>query len=353
MNRSLALAAPGDRRLDWMVLRWTLIVAGTTALALGVWQISGVLLLFFGAVLFAIVLRTAARPLSRHTRISEGFAVGLTVLLMLGLFAGIAALFGTTVSSEFRDLSSRIPSAIRLVEDQLGFKHLYDKLIDQLGSSSLSIFKNITSLVLTTFNAAANALVLLIAGVFIALKPSLYRRGLLLLFPQASRERIDKTFDHTASALEYWLLGQLVSMTLVGLLTGIALSIIGLPSTFALGLIAGLTEFIPLLGPILGGIPAIFVAAAEGPSQVLWTFVAILAVQQVESNMITPIVQRKAVSLPPALTLFAVLAFGALFGAMGVLFATPLAVVAYVIVTDLYVRDALGEDVATPGDKSA
>lgn len=164
---------------------------------------------------------------------------------------------------------------------------------------------------------------------------------------------MDRTFGHIGGALENWLLGQLVSMTLVGVLTGIALSIIGLPSTFALALIAGLTEFIPLLGPILGGIPAVLVASGEGSSQVLWTLAAILAVQQIESNMITPIVQRRAVSLPAALTLFAVLAFGALFGTMGVLVATPLAVVAYVAVTDLYVRDALGEDVQVPGTTRA
>ena len=105
---------------------------------------------------------------------------------------------------------------------------------------------------------------------------------------------MDRTFGHIGGALENWLLGQLVSMTLVGVLTGIALSIIGLPSTFALALIAGLTEFIPLLGPILGGIPAVLVASGEGSSQVLWTLAAILAVQQIESNMITPIVQRKS-----------------------------------------------------------
>jgi predicted PurR-regulated permease PerM len=339
-----------NRRVsDWSVFSRTLIVIGTIGLALALWQASSVLLLSFGAVLFAIVLRAAAKPIARHTWLSDGAAVGLVVFLILCLFLGIAALFGSTISSQFSDLSSQIPSSLGALEGQLGVKDLSRKISSQLGSGSLSIFQSISNIALSVFNAAANALVLVIAGVFIALKPSLYRRGLLLLFPKTNRARMDRTFGHIGGALERWLLGQLVSMTLVGILTGIALSIIGLPSTFALALIAGLTEFIPLLGPILGGIPAVLIASGEGFSQVLWTLAAILAVQQIESNIITPLVQRRAVSLPAALTLFAVLAFGAIFGTMGVLLATPLAVVAYVAVTDLYVCDALGEDVHVPG----
>ncbi len=349
--------APTDeksaRAFDWTIFRRTLIVIGTIALALAIWQTVNVFLLAFGAALFAIVLRAAARPISHHTGLSDGWAVGLTVFLILCLFLGMAALFGTTISSQFSDFSTRIPNSLGALDDQLGVKGLSQKITEQLGSSSFSIFKNFTTIALSVFNAAADALVLVIAGVFIALKPALYRRGFLLLFPKTNRERMNRTFEHIGNGLQQWLLGQLISMTLVGVLTAIALSIIGLPSTFALALIAGLTEFIPLLGPILGGIPAILVASGEGTSSVLWTLVAILAVQQIESNMITPIVQRKAVSLPPALTLFAVLAFGALFGAMGVLVATPLAVVAYVAVTDLYVRDALGENVAVPGSPAA
>ena len=270
-----------NRASDWSVFRCTLIVIGTIGLALALWQVSSVLLLSFGAVLFAIVLRAAARPITHHSGLSDGPAVGIVVFLILCLFLGMAALFGSTISSQFFDLSTRISSSRRRVARTLGVKDLSQKIMDQLGSSSFSIFKDITNIALSVFNAAANALVLVIAGVFIALKPSLYRRGLLLLFPRTNRTRMDRTFGHIGGALENWLLGQLVSMTLVGVLTGIALSIIGLPSTFALALIAGLTEFIPLLGPILGGIAAVLVASAEGCSQVLWTLAAILAVQQI------------------------------------------------------------------------
>ncbi len=224
-----------NRRVsDWSVFRRTLIVIGTIGLALALWQASSVLLLSFGAVLFAIVLRAAARPIARHSWLSDGAAVGLVVFLILCLFLGIAALFGSTISSQFSDLSSQIPSSLGALEEQLGVKDLSRKISSQLGSGSLSIFQSISNIALSVFNAAANALVLVIAGVFIALKTSLYRRGMLLLFPKTNRARMDRTFGHIGGALERWLLGQLVSMTLVGT-----------PSTFALALIAGLTGLQP------------------------------------------------------------------------------------------------------------
>lgn len=342
-----------EQTSDWTVFRRTLIVIGTIGFALALWRISDVLLLAFAAVLFAILLRAAARPLALHTGLSDGLALGVTVFLIVCLFVGTVSLFGATISSQLSDLSSRLPSSVKVLEEQAGINNLFQQIWDQLGSSSFSIFQSLTNVVRSLVNAAADTLVLIIASIFIAVKPSLYRRGVLLLFPKAERRQLEKTFDHIANALEQWLFGQLISMVLVGILMAIALSIIGLPSPFALALIAGVAEFIPLLGPILGGILPLIVAFGEGSTTVLWTLVVIVVIQQIESNMITPIVQRRIVSLPPALTLFAVFVFGALFGVMGLLFATPLTVVGYVAITDLYVREALGEDVAVPGEKDA
>jgi predicted PurR-regulated permease PerM len=338
---------------DWTVLRRTLIVIGTIALALALWQIANVVLIAFGAVLFAIILRAAARPISRYTGMSDGLAVGLTVFLILCLVLGILAFFGATIGTQFSELSARIPTSLGAIDERFGVKGLSAKITEQLGSSSFHIFQNLTNIALSALNAGAAALVLVVAGVFIALKPNLYQQGALLLLPKTSRARVEETLSHIGAGLQQWLLGQLLAMALVGALTAIAFSIIGLPSTFALALIAGFAEFVPLLGPVLGGIPALLIASGEGVSAVLWTLGALVTVQQIESNLITPLVQRRTVSLPPVLTLFAVLAFGALFGAMGLLLATPLAVVAFIAVTDLYVREALDEDVPVPGSQEA
>jgi len=111
------------------------------------------------------------------------------------------------------------------------------------------------------------------------------------------------------------------------------------------------TDFVPIVGPIFGAVPAVLLGFSISPTTALWVIALYLLIQQIEGNVVQPIVQRRAVDLPPALTLFALVAFGVLFGPLGVVFATPLAVVALVAVKQLYVSDILGEKVHVPGEK--
>jgi predicted PurR-regulated permease PerM len=125
---------------------------------------------------------------------------------------------------------------------------------------------------------------------------------------------------------------------------------IGMPSALALGFLAGLSEFVPIVGPILSAIPALLLAFSEGGNMVFWVAGLYLLIQQLEGNVIMPLVQRKTVDLPPVVALFALVALGILFGPLGVLLGTPLTVVLYVAVNQLYVRDTLGEDAEIPGE---
>jgi predicted PurR-regulated permease PerM len=136
-------------------------------------------------------------------------------------------------------------------------------------------------------------------------------------------------------------------MMLVFVLTGLGLWAIGLPAALALALLAGLAEFVPLVGPIVATIPALLIALSVGLETALWTLLLYIAIQQVESNVLIPLVQRRVVELPPVVTLFAVVAL--LFGLLGVLFATPLAVVVLVAVKKLWVHATLGEPTNLPG----
>jgi predicted PurR-regulated permease PerM len=142
-------------------------------------------------------------------------------------------------------------------------------------------------------------------------------------------------------ALGRWAGGQIMAMIGVGTLSGLAFWAIGLPSPLALGIIAGLTNFIPLLGPILGATPALLFALAIDPVTALWTVGAVIVIQQVEGNVLTPLLQQQAVSLPPAATVFALVVFGVLFGWLGIVLAVPLAVAVMVLVEKLWVKQAL------------
>jgi predicted PurR-regulated permease PerM len=192
-----------------------------------------------------------------------------------------------------------------------------------------------------------------IAGLYIASAPKTYRTGLVKLFPPSQHERVESSLDATGRALKLWLVSQLIAMTCVGVLTAFSLWLIGVPYYFALGLIAGLVDFIPFIGPIIGAVPAILIAFTVDGNTVLWTILAFVVIQQIEGNVIFPIVERRVVAVPPALALFAIVAAGAIFGTLGVIFGFPLAVVAFVLVKKLYVRETLGESTPVPGEKEA
>jgi predicted PurR-regulated permease PerM len=159
--------------------------------------------------------------------------------------------------------------------------------------------------------------------------------------------------EESETALRLWLRGQLIAMVVVGLLTGIGLWLLGLRSALVLGLLAGLLEFVPFLGPFLAAVPAILLALAVSPDLALWVLLLYVGVQQIEGYVLTPMVQQYAVELPGVILLFSLIGFGILFGMLGVILAAPLTVVCYVLVKRLYVIEALHTPTPIPGeDKS-
>jgi predicted PurR-regulated permease PerM len=156
--------------------------------------------------------------------------------------------------------------------------------------------------------------------------------------------------DESENALRLWLKGQLLAMLVIGVMTGTGLWLLGVPSWLVLGILAGFFEFIPFAGPILSAIPAVLIALVQSPELALWTALMYVFVQHSEAYLIQPLIQQYAVDVPAVVLLFSLLAFGVLFGAIGVLFAAPLTVVTYVLVKRLYVREALGTPTPIPGE---
>jgi predicted PurR-regulated permease PerM len=156
-----------------------------------------------------------------------------------------------------------------------------------------------------------------------------------------------------ARALRLWLLGQLAVMVAVGLLIGLGLWLVGLPTPLALGLLSGLAEFVPYVGPVLAAVPGVLLGLSAGPAMGLYALVVYVVVLQVEGNVIVPLVAREVLSLPPALVLFAVMAAGLVLGPLGLLLAAPLTVLGVVAVSRLFVRDMLDTPVQVPGERGA
>ncbi|HYH19970.1 MAG TPA: AI-2E family transporter [Azospirillum sp.] len=337
----------GDRAF----VRRCLIALALAALAFLLWRASSVLLLVFGAVVVAVVLRAAADLVARRTPVPERWSLAVAGLAILALLALAALLFGSQIAAQGGRLVQQLPSTLQSVMQQWGLAGSLDQMLQGRGSGlSGDILSRIGSLGMTVVGALADLLLMVVAGAFLASDPRLYRRGLVKLFPPREHERVEDALLDAGRALRLWLAGKLATMALVAVLTAALLWLAGVPSPLALGLLAGLAEFVTFVGPLVAGAIILIAALAKGTTTLIWAFVAVVAIQQLESNVITPLVQRRAVDLPPAIALFSVLAFGVLFGSLGLLFGVPLAVVAYVLVKKLYVRETLGEATRVPGE---
>jgi predicted PurR-regulated permease PerM len=327
-----------------------LLVAGLVLLA---WQLADVLLLGFGGVLVAVLLRSLAKALSRRTPLPVGAALALVVVGLVLAGTLLITLLGPEIAVQFELLWRSLPEAWDRVEQTLGRygwgRALLERVSGAGGQPRGGVLSAITGTVQTVFGAVADALLVFVVGLFLAADPSLYRRGLARLVTPARRSRAFEVLDVLGKALRRWLLGQFVAMACVGAITAAGLMLIGVPLALALGLLAGLLNFIPYLGPILSAIPAILIAFAQSPGDALNTVLLFVFIQNIEGYVLTPMLQKRAAALPPALTILTVVALGTLFGIYGVLFATPLLLAIMVLVEMLYVEDVLGDRVEVPG----
>ena len=333
-------------------IRRVLIVIALTGLVFIAWTLRTLLLMLFGAVVVATVFRAVADRIARLTRCPQRLSVVISILVVLGTVAGLIALFGAQVVNQVDTLRETLPLAWRAFEQRVGDLGLGQQLaslaesVTAPGSTSLSAFGRT---ILSLGGGIADVLVVIVAGIFLAAQPRLYATGAITLVPPAKRALALEAMTESEHALRLWLRGQLIAMVVVGTLTGLGLWALGMPSALTLGLLAGILEFIPFAGPVLSAIPALLLALAASPDLALGVLLLYLAVQQFESNVLTPLVQQYAVDVPGVILLFSVLAFGALFGVIGVLLAAPLAVVTYVLVKRLYIVEALHTPTPIPG----
>ena len=337
-----------DAHPNGVFVRRVLIVLAIAACAALVWILSDIILLVFASVLLAVVLRSVAAFLSKHTGAKGAWALVIAGLAIVTIVAVILTVFGTQLRGQLDTLGSQLQSVKQAVAKYFDI----GTMKDFLGKSSLgSLFVRAVSWGTTAIAAVVSLLLVVVGGIYMAANPTPYREGLIALSPPAWHARFRETLDDAGTALQLWLRAQLLAMLIVGVLVGGGAWLLGIPSSIALGLIYGLLEFVPLLGPIVGAIPILLVAAGQSWELALWALGLVVVVQQVEGNVIMPLVSGRAVQLPPAVALFAVVAFGVVFGPLGLVLGYPLAVVADVAIRRLYVREILGERVEIAAEK--
>ncbi len=345
-------ARPTGDRFDREFVKHTFVVVAivlSVATVLGlIWYAADVFLLIFAGVLLAVFLRGLSDPLSKNTGINAGWSLTIVVLGLCVLIGVGGWLIAGQVAAQFDQLAESVPSSMAKLEQYLRQYAWGRKLLEraplanQLILGRTDVLTRVTGAFSTLLGIATTVGIVLFVGIYLAVDPGLYRRGLVRLNPLNKRSRAEEVCDAVGHTLRWWLLGRLFSMVVVGIATTVGLWLLGIPAPIALGFITFLLVFIPYLGPILAAVPALL-SALSLPDAMEPVYVGLLylGIELLEGYLLTPFVQARTVGLPPAFTLTAQVLMGVLMGIPGIMLATPLAAVALVLVKMLYVEDIL------------
>jgi Predicted permease len=335
-----------------------MITALLVLLLLMVWYLAHVLLLVFGGLLVAVFLRGLADFVSSHLRIRHGVALLVVILGLLGVLIVTGRLMAPQVSLQLRELGEALPESLGQLEQKLRQYEWGARIADELArdegllAAGRQSFTRLGGLFTGLLGVLGQAVFVLVVGLYFAVRPEPYLRGIVRLLPRSGRERACHVLSALRHTLLWWLVGQATVMIFVGVAVTIGLALLGIPMALALGILAGLLDFVSYIGPIAAAVPAVLVALVQSPADALYVIVLYVIVQQVEGYVVAPIVQSRAVHLEPAVSITAQVALGLLVGPIGVLLAIPLTAAGLVVVKMLYLEDTLGErtDVAGADD---
>ena len=345
-------------------LAWSIAVGGIgvalfVALLVFAWHFAATLFLIFAGMLLGVALHAMSGLLGRIVPLPQPVRLAIVCLALLAMLSGIVFLGGTTIAQQATILSNTIKSQLTTVKTFLESHGVDTSFFDlssfaaqpntpdspapaaaphglpsasAIASSGGAILGQTFKVLLGTVSAVGNFFIVLFLGLALAVQPSVYHDGLVFMVPAKYRDRATVIIDRIGYTLERWLIAQIITMAAVFLVTWIGLAIIGIPSSFILGIQAGLLAFIPTVGAILGGLIVVLASLASGWVAGLSAFILFLGVHALESYVLTPIIQRQALDIPPA-TLFAFqILLGVVFGIWGLALALPLMAIAKVMI---------------------
>lgn len=370
-------------RTSWRsadILRAAAIVAALYVILKLLWFANEIVIVAFLGTLFGVAVAAGVDRLERF-RISRGFGAAFVVITFLMVVYALGSFVAPTIAQQGHELKQRLPDAVERFEGWLNQRNpalvssllgadttqaadtaqasaqaapndttqvhagpssrLRENLGKKLAGSAHYLFPFLTS----TVEMVAGLLLILMMSVYIGADPATYRNGILHLFPKRKRKRIGEVLAAMATQLRKWLVTQLIAMLVIGSVSAIALLILGVKAPFALGVIAGLLEFVPTVGPILSAVPAIAMGFLDSPEKALYVGLAYLVIQQLEGHLLIPLLMKGGMDLPPVLTIVTQGLMALLFGFLGLLIAVPLLAAVIVPVKMLYVEDALGDEI--------
>jgi predicted PurR-regulated permease PerM len=370
------VADSADKRLQTRGdLAWAISVGGIgavifAALLLFTWYFAATLFLIFAGMLLGVALNAITNMLGRVVRLPHALRLTIVCLVLAGLLSGVVFLGGATIARQATALSDTIKSQLISVKDFLERNGIDTSYLDpgnaaakpatsstpgtpgavtthnlpsagEIASSGGAIVSQTLKLLLGTLSAVGNFFIVLFLGLTFAAQPGVYRKGLLFMIPARHRARATIIVDRISETLERWLIAQIVTMAVVFFVTWIGLRIIGIQSSFILGIQAGLLTFIPTVGALIGGLIVVLASLASGWVAAASAFALFLGIHALESYILTPILQRQALEIPPA-TLFAFqILLGVVFGVWGISLALPLMAIVKVLIDHFKADEAV------------
>jgi len=325
-----------------------LTVLGLTALFYGLWVTRVVVLLILAGILVGLVLSSVCGWIETRTRLRRRWSLSLTLLTIAGfLWLGIW-LRGPAIENQIDQLHDTLPQAARSFAAQLRTEQWGRWLVNHGFSleqlpRAMDVLPKVTGVLSSTFGFLAGLAIVFFLGIVIAAEPQTYVRGFEHLFPVTARAYVKYVVAEVAHALRWWLFARFMSMLAVGVMAFLGLWMLGVPMAGTLGVLAALLAFIPNIGPVVSAIPPVLLAFSNGPRQALFVILLFWAVHTIEGFLITPIAERTAVHLPPALTLSVQLLLAVLIGVMGIALAAPITTIAVVLVRTVYRQKVLHE----------
>ena len=357
------------------ILRTASLLALCAAATVVLLQASDIVMVIFLGVLFGITVSGGATWLARW-HIPRSVAATLIVLSTFGALVGIGSYVGPTMVAQTKTIRTELPASLKSAETWLNAHTngvasnvLSDETAAAAGDSSSTAdvgrtkridaaqqvsdgLKIATRMIFgflsSGLTVVASVGLMFVLAIYIGADSRLYARGILSLFPPASRPRVAEVMEETANALRKWLKVQVIAMFVIGAASYVVYKIIGVQAAFALALIAGVLEFIPTLGPIISGAIAVAMAFIDSPTKAFAVLIAAIVIQQLEGNLLIPWLMKSGLDLPPALTLMTQAVMAVLFGFPGMLVAVPLLAAVVVPIRMLYVDDSLGGPMKDP-----
>ncbi|WP_276167373.1 AI-2E family transporter [Zobellia alginiliquefaciens] len=303
-----------------------------------------VILLILAGILVAAFFLGIAKFIQSKTPLSQKYSLLVSVLLVVGTMVGISFALAPSISQQVSSLEEQLPRAADETFNKIEHTTFGSFIIKRVKEMDLQPESGqIKQLFGSLGGTLSTVYIVVFLGIFFTVDPKAYLRGMVVLFPKTRRNRAREILVEMGHTLQKWLLGKLLSMLIVGVLTGIGLVLLGVPLALTLAIFAAIISFIPNFGPLLSLIPAFLLAFMVSPTTALYVVLLYIAVQALESNLLTPLIQKKMISLPMALILIAQVTLGIFTGVLGVILAVPLVAILIVLIKKVYIEDLLSD----------